>query len=144
MRREFSAGGVVYRDGKVLMIRVKTLTGKEVWTFPKGHIEKGEKKEEAALREVEEETGIKPVIKKELGSSTYYFKDKDGTIVKKTVFWYLMEPLYESNLKTAEEVLEVKWFELSDALSVISYDSDKDIIKRILDSNIHKKAQNMD
>ncbi|MCS7212733.1 MAG: NUDIX domain-containing protein [Candidatus Calescibacterium sp.] len=131
MRREFSAGGIVYKDGKVLMIKVKTLSGKYVWTFPKGHIEKGEKKEEAAIREVEEETGVRSEIKKDLGSFTYYFKDKDGVLVKKTVFWYLMEPLFQAELKTPGEVLEVKWIDIKEAEKIISYDSDRTIIGKI-------------
>lgn len=131
MRREFSAGGIVYKDGKVLMIKVKTLSGKYVWTFPKGHIEKGEKKEEAAIREVEEETGVRSEIKKDLGSFTYYFKDKDGVLVKKTVFWYLMEPLFQAELKTPGKVLEVKWIDIKEAEKIISYDSDRTIIGKI-------------
>ena len=57
MNKEFSAGGLVRRGGKVLMVKVCNLKGEEVWTFPKGHVEKGETPMEAALREVEEETG---------------------------------------------------------------------------------------
>lgn len=131
MRREFSAGGVVYKDGKVLMIRVKTLSGKDVWTFPKGHIEQGEKPKDAAIREVEEETGVRSEIKKEIGDFTYHFKDKDGVLVKKTVFWYLMEPVSQSELKTPGEVLEVRWFEIQDAKKMIAYDSDKKIIEKL-------------
>ncbi len=48
---EFSAGGIVKRDSEVLLIKTKDLKGNEVWTFPKGKIEKGEKSKEAALRE---------------------------------------------------------------------------------------------
>lgn len=135
MRREFSAGGIVYKDGKVLMIRAKTLSGKDVWTFPKGHIEKGEKTKEAAIREVEEETGVRSEIKEELGNFTYYFKDKDGVLVKKTVFWYLMEPISQSELKTPAEVLEVRWFDLKEAAKIVSYDSDKKIMEKLLSKN---------
>jgi len=129
VRREFSAGGVVVEDGKVLMIYVKRFSGEGVWTFPKGHIEKGESKEEAAIREVEEETGIKARIKRELGSFTYFFRDKDGEIVKKTVYWFLMEPVEKSQPKTPEEVLDVKWFDIPSAKKVASYESDKKIIQ---------------
>jgi diadenosine hexaphosphate hydrolase (ATP-forming) len=52
-----SAGGVVMGHAGVLLIKVKNLQGQVVWTFPKGHLEPGETAEEAALREVEEETG---------------------------------------------------------------------------------------
>ena len=131
MKREFSAGGVVVKDGKVLMIHVRTLSGRKVWTFPKGHIEKGESREEAALREVEEETGVRAKIKKELGNFTYFFRDKDGKLVKKTVYWFLMEPIEETEIKTPEEVIEVKWVELEDAKKLVQYDSDKRIIQSL-------------
>src|SRR5882672_11199642 len=58
-RFEFSAGGVARDGDRVLMIRVQTLEGKEIWTFPKGHLEPGETAEQAAVREVEEETGYR-------------------------------------------------------------------------------------
>ena len=131
MKREFSAGGVVVKDGKVLMIHVRTLSGKKVWTFPKGHIEKGESREEAALREVEEETGVRAKIKDELGNFTYFFRDKDGKLVKKTVYWFLMEPVEEAEIKTPEEVIEVKWIELGEAKKLVQYDSDKRIIQTL-------------
>jgi 8-oxo-dGTP diphosphatase len=131
MRREFSAGGVVVKDGKLLMIKVKTLSGKFVWTFPKGHIEEGETKEIAAIREVEEETGIKAKIKDFIGDFTYYFKDRDGTVVKKTVYWYLMEPEDSSEPKISDEIVDVRWIDLKEAEDIVSYDSDKKILSII-------------
>lgn len=131
MRREFSAGGVVMKDGKLLMIKVKTLSGKFVWTFPKGHIEEGETKELAAIREVEEETGIKAKIKDFIGDFTYYFKDRDGTVVKKTVYWYLMEPRDSVEPKISDEIVDVKWVDFKEAEQMVSYDSDKKILSII-------------
>ncbi len=128
MKREFSAGGILVKDGKVLMIKVRSLAGKEVWTFPKGHIEKGESKEEAALREVEEETGIKPCLIKELKSCTYFFRDKVGESVKKTVFWYLMKPIEEGKIKTPDEVIEVRWVDIKEAQKLATYRSDIEIL----------------
>ncbi|MFN3966955.1 MAG: NUDIX domain-containing protein, partial [Endomicrobiia bacterium] len=84
---EFSAGGVVVKDKKVLLIKTKNLEGKEVWTFPKGHIEKKEKSTETALREVEEETGYKCEIKSQLDTVEYWFRDKER-LVKKRVNWF--------------------------------------------------------
>src|SRR5262245_15163023 len=55
--QEVSAGGIVQRDGELLLVKVKNLKGQVVWTFPKGHIEKGETLEQTAEREVLEETG---------------------------------------------------------------------------------------
>ena len=132
-RREFSAGGVVFdeKERKVLMILVENLSGKKVWTFPKGHIEEGESKEQTALREVEEEAGWRTKIVKPLGDVTYYFKDKDGTLIKKTVFWYLMEPVEKSEVKTPDEVIDVKWFPIDEAKKVAVYDSDKRMLREL-------------
>src|SRR3989339_253521 len=57
--KEISAGGVILVDRKILLVKVKNLSGKIVWTFPKGHIEKGETITATAKREVLEETGYK-------------------------------------------------------------------------------------
>src|SRR5262245_46288324 len=91
-RFEFSAGGVVQDGDKLLLVKVENLEGKLAWTFPKGHIEKDEKAPDAALREVEEETGYRCEILKPFDKVQYWFK-RDGQLVKKTVTWYLMKPL---------------------------------------------------
>ena len=54
--KEYAAGGIVGKNGKVLLVKVTNLQGQVVWTFPKGHLEKNETPLKAALREVEEET----------------------------------------------------------------------------------------
>ena len=73
---------------KLLMVKVKNLKGQIVWTFPKGHIEKGESVEDAALREVTEETGWKCRILRVDGSyfeKVQYFFKRKSTLVKKEV-----------------------------------------------------------
>lgn len=142
MRREFSAGGVVIKDGKLLMIKVKTLAGKFVWTFPKGHIEKGETKELAAIREVEEETGVKAKIRDFIGDFTYYFKDRDGVVVKKTVYWYLMEPEDSFEPKISDEIVDVRWVDFKEAEQMVSYDSDKKILSIIRAKFINQSEKN--
>ncbi len=82
---EFSAGGaVVNGEREVLLVRTRTLQGDDVWTFPKGIVEKGEKSPDAALREVREETGYRCEIESELPTSQYWFR-VDGELVKKKV-----------------------------------------------------------
>ena len=56
---EFSCGGVMLEGSKVLLVQVKSMKGRKIWSFPKGHIEPGETPRQAALREVLEETGYK-------------------------------------------------------------------------------------
>ena len=65
MREEFSAGGVLFKDGEVLLIKNPS----DVWTFPKGLVKAGEKPENTAIREVFEETGVKGKIVAPIGDS---------------------------------------------------------------------------
>src|SRR5258708_32294147 len=99
MRLEFSAGGVVFKksDGD-LQILVAQHSGHHGWVFPKGLIGdhpsassgQVESKEEAALREVQEETGVKAKILKELTPTTFWYVF-EGEKRKKTVYYFLME-----------------------------------------------------
>lgn len=126
---EFSSGGVVIEDNKVLLIKVENLKGEKVWTFPKGHIEKNERAPESALREVEEETGYRCKILKQLDSVQYWFKD-EGKLIKKTVKWFLMDPV-KKNSKQDKEVIKTGWFETEKALEILSYKSDRKTLENI-------------
>ena len=84
---EFSAGGVVLDDrGQVLLIRARDLRNRPVWTLPKGTLVPGETSEQAALREVCEETGYRCKVVRELEAVTYWFQ-RSGRRIKKTVHW---------------------------------------------------------
>ncbi|MGH7166453.1 MAG: NUDIX domain-containing protein, partial [Nitrospiraceae bacterium] len=86
---EFSAGGVVLREGQALLIRTRDLRGRTVWAFPKGKLDEKETSPQAAIREVEEETGWRCRIEAELPRSQYWFQ-REGRRVKKTVRWFRM------------------------------------------------------
>lgn len=80
MKREFSAGGIVFNNqGQVL---VTQHSSNKHWSFPKGHIEKGQSSKEAALREVKEEVGIEAEIIGKVGQSSYVFQNKGEKIFK--------------------------------------------------------------
>lgn len=133
MRKEFSAGGVITKDGKILMVLMNTITGRKVWTFPKGHIEEGETPQKAALREVFEETGVKCEItdEKEFYVSHYFF-NRNGQKVEKKVFWYIMRPVEDSGeIQTPDEIEEIRWADFNKALEMAEYESDREIIKKI-------------
>jgi 8-oxo-dGTP pyrophosphatase MutT (NUDIX family) len=104
---EPAAGGFVKKDNNYLMIR---RLGK--WDLPKGKIEKGEDAEEAAIREVEEECGVKA---KSLGflCDTHHMYTRKGRLFIKKTSWYLMENLDDSNMhgQTEEGITEVDWFD---------------------------------
>ncbi|MBN1383455.1 MAG: NUDIX domain-containing protein [Elusimicrobia bacterium] len=127
--KEFSAGGVVMKDKKLLLIRVKNLSGRIVWTFPKGHIEKGESVKTTALREVREETGFICRIVKPLGDTRYSFK-RGNKFVNKKVVWFLMVPLK----KIAEhdfEVLKTMWVGADIVKKYLKYPSDLKLISKL-------------
>lgn len=134
MKKELSAGGIIERDRKVVMILMNTLNGRKVWTFPKGHIEKGEDLKATALREVFEETGIKcEIINDEPFYISHYFFHRDGETVEKKVFYFLMKPVEETNkILTPIEISDVKWVDLETSIKIAEYESDKIMIKKLL------------
>lgn len=125
MKMEFSAGGVVYfKDGcqsKAALI----LDSYGKWTFPKGHIEKGEKPEEAAKREVAEEIGITNITRTDLlGKIDYWFKAKNE-LIHKFVYFYLMQADKEIELQAqTSEITDAQWIEIEEVSKYLSYKAD--------------------
>ena len=122
-KREFSAGGVVFlRDGQEdLFLVIKDRFGR--WTFPKGHIDRGESSEEAARREVAEETGLVTVQSRgKLRDIEYWFRWR-GDRIRKKVTYYLFEALrpQEIHLQEAEGFSDHAWLPGTQALSYMSY-----------------------
>ncbi len=131
---EFSAGGVVLKGDTVLLIRVRSLKGRDVWTFPKGRLNEGERSPEAALREVEEETGWRCRIERELSRSEYWFQ-QDGRRIHKTVRWFKMTPL-ERVGEPDREVEEVIWLPIAEAASRLSYESERRLLAQALTEDV--------
>ncbi len=123
MDKEQSAGGILSKNGKLMLVRVKNLMGEKVWTFPKGHIEKNETPRKAALREVWEETGWECKIIRPLFLARYSF-ERNGKPVSKTVRWYLMEPLLKSGRPMAGEIFSAQWLSPKLAEKRLKYKSD--------------------
>ena len=126
---EFSAGGVIIKGKKILLIKVKNLSGKIVRTFPKGHIEKGETVKNAALREVSEETGYSCRIIKPLGDTRYFFK-RQNRFVNKKVIWFLMVPLKKIG-KHDNEILTTQWVDINEATKYLKYPSDLKLLEKL-------------
>jgi 8-oxo-dGTP pyrophosphatase MutT (NUDIX family) len=135
MLREHAAGGLVHREGKVLMVRVQNLKGDKVWTFPKGHLDQGETPEAAAVREVQEETGWLCRIVSPLFTARYFFTRSQGK-VSKTVDWYLMQPEKKTGKPDANEVLAAKWVPSDEAAGLATYPSDKQLIEAFLNKGL--------
>ncbi|MFN3975588.1 MAG: NUDIX hydrolase [Aquificaceae bacterium] len=127
MSEEFSAGGVLLKDGEVLLIRNPS----DVWTFPKGLLEAGEGPEEAAIREVFEETGVRGKILAPIGEIRYWYM-REGRRVRKKVLFYLMEYM-EGEPKPSWEVKDAKFFTLEEAKRLLKYKGDREIFKKALE-----------
>lgn len=128
MKYAFSAGGIVIKEGKEVLV---AYNGKyKGWVFPKGHIGdtiKGETKEEAALREVREETGVTGKIVESLKPISYWFRDGKETI-KKTVYFFLMEYISENIGETDGEMEKVEWLTLDEAEERLTYKDEKKVL----------------
>jgi len=123
--QEHSAGGIIFEDGKVLLILMQNLRGEKVWTFPKGHLEPGESPEAAALREVSEETGWDCEIEADFYTAQYSFT-RGGNLVHKDVRWFLMKRVGGNGApKTPDEIFAAKWCTLDEAEKELVYVSDQ-------------------
>ena len=132
---EVSAGGLVIDStGKLGLLigrrDLKDATGKRIlWSLPKGHIEEGETPEEAALREVQEETGIVSVIEKSLGVIDFWFM-AGGMRIHKTVHHFLFRENGGVLAAQESEVDEVAWFPLAEIVDRLAYPDEKKLIAR--------------
>jgi 8-oxo-dGTP pyrophosphatase MutT (NUDIX family) len=132
-RRELSAGGLVVRDGDVLVIvpNRRAADGSLVLALPKGHIDEGESRVQAATREVREETGVsaEPLI--ELGEVRYWYI-REGRRVPKSVFFYLFRFLSGDPADHDDEVIEARWMPLQRAQHELSYAGEREMASRAL------------
>ncbi len=104
--------------------------GRLVWSLPKGHVEVGESAEEAAVREVREETGIDGRILAPLGTIDFWFTTPDRR-VHKTVHHFLLEAEGGELSDTDREVVEVAWVPLEEVGSRLGYADERRLLSRV-------------
>ncbi len=132
---EVSAGGLVIdtTGTKGLLIGRKDLKDQKkerlLWSLPKGHIEAGETPEMAAIREVQEETGIASEISRELGVIDFWFM-AGGKRIHKTVHHYLFKEVGGILAPQVTEVDEVGWFPLEEIIGLLAYPDEKKLIAK--------------
>lgn len=155
--RAFSAGGVIYRrrpQSASSGVRAETasdaglddveivLVGRAAenfWVLPKGTPHEGESTAEVALREVEEETGIRGQIVAELGSIHYWFS-RHGTRFNKEVFYFLMEAVSGDVSLHDQEYDDAQWFPLRDAPTRLAYANEAEMA-RAAEAMVRKRVQ---
>jgi len=129
--KEVSAGGVVYRrtdEGiEVVLASRRTRRGQLAWGLAKGGIEIGETREQAAIREVREETGLTADIEVDLGDTKYMYV-WDDIRIRKTVHFFLMRHTGGNVEERDDEMEEIRWFPMDRAIKRAAYRGERDML----------------
>lgn len=130
-RRETSAGGVVFRvaDGRQLFLLIRDSYGN--WGFPKGHLERGERADTAALREVMEETGLRAVsVVGAIDTIEWTFRFR-GTLIHKRCHFFLMESSSGvAKPQQSEGITACQWATLEEGRGLIAYENARAVLQR--------------
>jgi len=146
-----SCGGVVIYRNKVLVL-YKNQHGRHVgWVLPKGSLEPTETLKQAALREVQEESGVAARIVKYLGNTQYSFRStrsvvEDGEFLSKTVHWYLMSTTSFNCTPQAEEFFaDAGFYKRHEAEHLLKFHDEKQIMRKAFaeyDKKLTKRKEN--
>ncbi|HEV2950962.1 MAG TPA: NUDIX hydrolase [Actinomycetota bacterium] len=132
-KREISAGGVVYRwtddEIEIVLASRRTRRGQLAWGLAKGGIEDDESMEDAAIREVREETGLIADIESSLGETRYFYV-WENVRIRKTVHFFLMRHTGGDIDDRDDEMEEIRWFPLERALKRAAYRGERDVLVR--------------
>lgn len=123
-----SAGALVMVDGRCLVLR----RGHE-WVFPKGHLEAGERPEDAAVREVREETGLDIGIVRPIGTTRYGFDGPGNRSNRKRVHWFLARML-GGTLRPASPFSEAVLLDRAGLAGILTHETDRELAKRAFGS----------
>lgn len=141
-KREFSAGGIVFRKkgGGFEVLLIKDGYGR--WSWPKGHIDRDEKSQDAALREIEEEAGLKNIrILGKIGRNNYFFRLK-GDLIFKTVYFFLVEVDSGDKLKVQKaEIEDARWFKPDEALKTVEYKGAREMLEKAIEMYKAEKSE---
>ncbi|MEK6286378.1 MAG: NUDIX hydrolase [Acidobacteriota bacterium] len=131
---QISAGGVAFRkQGGKLEVALISVGRDNRWQLPKGVVDKNESTEDAAVREVREEAGADTEVVDRIDKVEYWYfaKEKGGRVrYHKFVYFYLLR--YKSGDVSGhdDEVNEARWVEISDAIKLLAFDSEKRIVEK--------------
>lgn len=135
---EISAGGVVVDGNNVLIL--KKYRGD--WVLPKGRLEANESREEAAVREVREESGINCEIVKYVGFVKYNYKHQNGEKVQKTVhYYYMTEKKGELKPQKEEGFCEAIFVPWKKAQSLLKHEAEKNMVQTAMRMSLKTKLK---
>jgi 8-oxo-dGTP pyrophosphatase MutT (NUDIX family) len=130
-RDETSAGGIVFRldAGQPMFLLIRD--SYRNWGFPKGHLEVGEEPAAAALREVQEETGLSDLsIRGEIETIDWFFRFR-GQLIHKVCHFFLMETAEATTCpQHAEGITACRWMRFEEAQSLVSYANAREVLRR--------------
>lgn len=130
-----AAGGLIVRDdGKICLAHRPHY---EDWSLPKGKVDDGESSEQAALREVQEEVGLRCRLEEELPSAYYYA----GGGRTKTVRWWRMTPVQDLGFTANDEVDRRKWCRPHKALQRLTYEHDRQLVSMVFADELRERAR---
>lgn len=131
---EVSSGGLVIDDfgGDVrgILIGKHDRRGRLVWSLPKGHVELGETLEETAVREIEEETGVRSEVEHQLGEVDYWFM-LHGEKIHKTVHHFLLRFVSGELSDWDREVVEVAWVPLDEIHDRLAHPDERRLVAQV-------------
>ena len=131
-----AGGGVVLNENNELLVIFRR--GK--WDLPKGKLEPGEKIETCAVRETEEETGLKNISLEKLLYTTYHTYDESGKHILKESYWYLLRAPAQQQLnpQATEDISIAKWIPLENLEEVLSntFPSIKDVLQELKNQSL--------
>lgn len=133
MEKIIAAGGIVENPQNEILLIFRR--GK--WDLPKGKLDKGETIEACAIREVEEETGVRSIILGELIDVTVHHYFEKGREFEKETYWYAMKVTEEQNLvpQTEEDIEDIRWVKENELSGYLSntFNNIIDIIEKYYD-----------
>ncbi|MCS7165413.1 MAG: NUDIX domain-containing protein [Candidatus Calescibacterium sp.] len=132
-KRVISAGGIIlWKGGNNIWVCIVKRKGKNIWILPRGRVEDNENMEDTVVREIREETGIISKVLRKVGVIKYNYYSREGFFCEKEVHFYLVKITKYEKFVPNEEIQDMKWVPVEDALKTLSYPKEREILLKAL------------